>query len=239
MKNSELENLIRLITTEVVRAIDPAAGEHSSSESKEKCQCEGVDGGCCQQNGEDSRFEKKVLCAADLGEAENKGTKRILVSPETIITPLAAELARDKEISLIRGEEVKTNRQAGQNAKNLVVLSQNCSQTQCQAVVTAAEQSGYSAQYERAPGTTSGMILRSAVFNARRVSSGETDRMIVLDENIYLLSVQLKKTSGISPKICWDAEVAAESQDSNVLLLNSRLLGVPILKKITGVWLQV
>ncbi|MGW8180788.1 MAG: hypothetical protein ACWGQW_18810 [bacterium] len=239
MKHSELENLIRLITTEVVRAIDPAAQEYSTSESTKQCQCKSVDGGCCQQNSDDSWFQKKVLCAADLDNAENDGTRRIQVSPKTIITPLAAELARDKGIILIRSEEEKTNQQVGQNFKSVVVLSQNCSQTQCQAVVEAAEESGYSAQYERVPGTTTGMILKSAVFNARRVSNGETTRMIILDENVYSLAVQLKKNSGISPKICWDAEAASESQDSNVLLLNSRLLGVPILGKITGVWLQV
>jgi ribose 5-phosphate isomerase RpiB len=62
--------------------------------------------------------------------------------------------------------------------------------------------------------------------------------LIVLDENVYPLSVQLKRVAGVNPKICWDRETAVGSRDHNVLLLSSRLLGIPSLKKITEAWLH-
>lgn len=250
MERSELEQLICLITTEVLRAMETqAAGnvKQISSEAfarpEEICPCRGgspaATSHCCKRNGEDSRFEKRVLCAADLGHLEGEGMKRILLSPQTIITPLAAELAREKQILLVRAEEEVSRKQASQNSKSLTILSRSCTDSQREAVITAVEENGYSAKIERALAGTTGMVLKSAVLSAQRLARGETDRLIVLDENVYPLSVQLKKLPGIRPKICWNAEAAAENRNSNVLLLNCRQLGIQILRRITGVWLQV
>ena len=230
MTPSELEALIRLITTEVLKAF--RAQSDATGVSQESS------GGCCRQGNEDFSFKRKVLCASDLEQMESEGKSRLVLSPETIITPLAAELAREKQISLVYAEQHISTGHPAPGSGSVFIVSQSCSQSQLEAVIEAAAENGYSAQSEKAPGSTAGMVLKSAVRNAQRVSRGETDRLIVLDENVYPLSVQLKRIAGINPKICWDSETSAESRDFNVLLLNSRLLGIPILRRITKVWLQ-
>jgi len=246
MTHSELEDLIRLITTEVLKAVSPDSQTKSTSplsEPGESCQCssdsQSTSDRCCHQKDDDSRFERSALCASDLLLLEEDGKKRILLSPGTIVTPLAAELARDKQIALVRSEREEGKKQAASTARSVIVLSQNCSQSQRQAVINAAATNGYSAQSETALGNTAGMILKSAVCSAERVTRGENDRLIVLDENVYSLSVQLKRLAGVNPKICWDPEAAAENRSCNVLLLNSRSLGIQMIRKITNVWLQV
>jgi ribose 5-phosphate isomerase RpiB len=178
------------------------------------------------------------LSASVIEQLGNNCDGRLLLSPQTIITPLAADLAREKQIVLVRSERDSSRALRPANGKSIIILSQTGCQSQQQAVIDVAERIGYSAQSEKAPGRTSPAVLKAAVRDAERVARGEVQRLIVLDENVYPLSTQLKRVSGVSPKICWDRETAIGSRDHNVLLLSTRLLGIPSLRKITEAWLD-
>jgi len=244
MTQSELEKLIRLITSEVLKVIGSHSqkeGSHPSCRPGNGCQCNGdshpAGESCHLSTGSSSIFTGKVLSAARLEQLERTGERHVLIGSQTIITPLAAELAREKQISLICAETEPASGKTAGLSRGLVVLYRSCSESQRNAVVKAAQEHGYSPRSEASPGGTAGMFLKSAVRFAGQISCGETERLIVLDENVYPLSVQLKKLPGIEAQVCWDAETATASQTSNVLLLHSRQLGRSMLGKITTSWL--
>jgi ribose 5-phosphate isomerase RpiB len=81
----------------------------------------------------------------------------------------------------------------------------------------------------------------AALDSARLVARGSFERAMIIDENAFSLSQALGKEDGIRASICWDVDSALTTRkecDSNVLILNNRLLGMTTLQRIVSAWLS-
>jgi ribose 5-phosphate isomerase RpiB len=244
MKQEELEQLIRIITTEVLKAVTGG----SPVEMKKSCDCHNSSGGepdkCCrEQNDPQVQFDGGVLTRTDVDRLADLGTSRVLLETRTIVTPLAREVASEKGIKLTRslGRAGSKNSANGHPGKTVAIVSGREHSSQEQAVVSAVEAKGYSTRLDPASADRADAILKAAIRCAGFLTREEFCRLVVLDENVYPLAFQLGRIDGVRPAVCWDAQTASQSKkvlEANVLVLNNRLLGLPMIRKITEAWLE-
>jgi ribose 5-phosphate isomerase B len=243
MKQEDFEQLIQIITAEVLKVITTK----DLQEGKTNCGCassrgsqgEGYQGKT--KNGE--WFDGRVLTMADIDRVAAQEISRILLRPGTVVTPLAHDVAREKNIALTRSAlPAETKRcapvQAGQT---VVVVSAREHRSQEQAVVCAAEAKGYSTRLEPPTADRGDAILKAAIRCAGLIAKKEFCRLVVLAENVYPLALQLNRIEGVRSAVCWDAQTASQSEKvskANVLILNNRLLGVPMLRRIIEAWME-
>jgi ribose 5-phosphate isomerase RpiB len=237
MKQEDLEQLIRVITAEVLKAV-------SSAEAKGFCNCTGSvetgQGECCQtkENG-GFRFQGGVLSVADVEQFATSGSFLVQLGPGTVVTPLAREVAVEKGITLTRSSQ-KEKYAAVQPGKRVFVVSGREHNGQQQAIASVARAKGYSVQVEDPSADRTDALLKAAVRCAGFMTRDGSGRLVVLSENVYPLAFQLGKNEGVRPAVCWDAQTALQSEkvrEANVLVLSNRLLGIPMLRKITESWL--
>lgn len=75
---------------------------------------------------------------------------------------------------------------------------------------------------------------------AERVASGEYDRGIVICGTGIGMSISANKVKGIRCALahdCYTARVTREHNDSNVLALGERVIGVDLAKEIVKIWI--
>lgn len=76
---------------------------------------------------------------------------------------------------------------------------------------------------------------------AEKVSKGESDRGIVICGTGIGISIAANKVKGIRCALCGDtysARMAMEHNNSNVLALGARVIGVDLAKEIVNTWLK-
>ncbi len=81
----------------------------------------------------------------------------------------------------------------------------------------------------------------TGIKGALSVSSGETERAILLCGTGIGMSISANKVRGIRAALCHDeltAELARRHNDANVLCLPADLIGEELLRRVVNVWLE-
>lgn len=246
MDAASLERLIRTVTEEVVKAL-----ETRQSPSLESCR----EGQSLNRPGERKQgapeavtFDRKLLSEPQVEAFARKGCCRIVLAADALVTPLAADRARDKGIELIRSESSLTTACVARGvsrsvsaSRKLALLAVNTNQSERERVIEAARSCGFGTELELAEGRTAEAVRDAAVQCARQVVSGHFDRAVIIDENAFSLANSLARFPGVRASICWDVDsaIAARTEcDCNVLVLSNRLLGMAMLRKIVTAWLR-
>lgn len=246
MQTPELERLVRLITIEVLKAVQAEASGCGG------CSCDQQ--GCCKSSeektstpltlGAEYRHEGRLLSEADILKAVEAGTSSISLPKRTIVTPLARDSARARGIELKCCSPIEQRQGTSPSRplqKRLLLLAPKTSRSVEDAVVQVAANAGRRVELGLTRSKTSEAILEASFESARQVADKTVDHLVIIDEAVYAICHQLNRIEGIRPAICWDAETARQSRqdsNSNILLLNSRMLGLTTIKRIVTAWLE-
>jgi ribose 5-phosphate isomerase RpiB len=246
MDTASLERLIRTVTEEVVKAL-------ASRQSRPRGSCRegqtsnGSTGGN-QRSEEVLTLDRRLLSEQQIEALERKGCRRIVIAADALVTPLAADRARDKGIEIVRSESSPAvscaqpgKPQSAAASRKLAVLAVNTNQSERESVIEAARICGFATELEPAAGRTGEAVRDAAVQCAHRVANGHFDRAVIIDESAFSLAKSLARLPGIRASVCWDVDsaIAARNEcDCNVLVLSNRILGMTMLRKVVTAWLR-
>lgn len=238
----QLEQLVQLVVTEVLKALAPQVGSSSG------CSCNG-DCPCSQSPDSENhaktfQYRGRLLTENLLKKIGSEGYRSVSLPQSCLITPLARDRASELGIGILIGpkDQESLDSKASSPEKCLVVVSGHCSRSEERILIEAARSSGWQVRVEAVCG---GFFkdLEAAVKNAGRlIESGQCRRAIILDENIFRISQVLSSESeAVKPAVCWDEKSAVESRCQgacNMLLISNRLLGLHMLGRIVRAWLK-
>jgi ribose 5-phosphate isomerase RpiB len=242
LEKQQLEQLVQLVVTEVMKAIAPQLKPSTS------CNC---NGGCpCSESLESEnssrgfQFSGRLLSENLLKEIGSKGYNSVSLQRRCLITPLARDKSSELGIRICTGpeEEESAVSKTSSSENCLVIVSGHCSRSEERTLIEAARSSGWQVRVEAVCGG-SFKHLEAAVKNASRlIESGQCRRAIILDEHIFRISQVLSSGSfPVKPAVCWDEKSAVESRCQgacNMLLISNRLLGLHMLGRIVRAWLK-
>ncbi|HEV3080488.1 MAG TPA: RpiB/LacA/LacB family sugar-phosphate isomerase [Gemmataceae bacterium] len=140
-------------------------------------------------NGQVLHWQGRLLCAEDLRRALN-GHRELILSPRTVVTPLAAEELRSRGVQLTRQEDVK---QPGPAAS----WGYTCDRPEpvVQSAVKSLERDGAALKELRPPSDAS--LCRWAAAVAKCVAKTECKAGIVFCQDAGLLCCVANKFAGL------------------------------------------
>ncbi len=189
---------------------------------------------------------KKIITERDIIEAGQNRQTFIIVLPNAIITPAAADAAKVRGITLERKalsadaipspESVpKTNR-----AGKIILGSDHGGFELKELLIKYLIESGEEAEDVGTYSTESVDYPDFAHLVARKVAQDVRARGIIIDGAGVGSAMTANKIPGIRAATCTDVYTARNSRahnDANILTLGSRVVGVDVAKEIVTVWL--
>lgn len=193
-----------------------------------------------------------LVTERDIRGALAEGKRVLEVDPQTLVTPLAAEIASASGIEIIRREKTGSSAKAdpvpSPEAKSLpaegkkVAFGSDHGGFQLkQMLMKHAESLGYSVIDLGTSNEDPCDYPDFAYAVARAVSSGEAWRGVAIDGAGTGSCIVANKVPGIRAACCTSEFLARNSRehnDANVLTLGSRAIGSEVCKEILRVWLE-
>jgi len=193
-----------------------------------------------------------------LREIAAQGCRVLSLAPGTLVTPLARDTAAALGVSfLLPGRKAfgttsgQTTRDEGKSCcstfesrpqagcPQLVFFSSKGRSAEENLVRQAAEGRGIGVRI--CPLPESGRPVFPIIEEClRAVADGTCTRAVIVHDEIYAVLRAAKKLPGLRPVVGWDVRRALESRrgnDTNVLLLGNRLLGLTAMGRILNAWL--
>lgn len=162
---------------------------------------------------------------------------RLMVAEGARLTPLAADLVRERRIELVR----RTPRRGSRREKIVAVGSDHGGYAMKEELKKLLAELGHRA---RDFGTNSTEAVDYPDFAhavARSVSDGESDLGIVVDGAGVGSAMTANKVPGVRAAACYSAKVARNSRehnDANVLTLGSQTISPAEMREIVSAWLS-
>ncbi len=197
-----------------------------------------------------SEKAKKVLTERDVIQAWQKGERQLVLAAGIIVTPAAKDAAKARKMALI-DESAKLSA-ATSPAKPATPTASG----QAGLLVIGSDHGGYTLK-EQLKDFLRGLSIRFedvgtfseapvdypdiAELVAQRVASGGAQRGLVIDGAGVGSAIAANKIPGVRAAACYDTYTARNSREhnnTNVLALGSRNLGIDIAKEIVKVWLE-
>lgn len=240
LERNQIEQLVRIVITEVVKVMGPELSGNSN------CSC---NGDCPCSNSQSSNeipggvsFSGRLLSEQRLNELSASGCLTVNLPTHCIVTPLAKDRAAELGIKFhFNSEEVIREVVETSHQKCLAIISGHCSQSEEKKLVETARSCGWKVRIETVIGRSFKDLADAVQSVNGLIQSGQCQRAIVLDENIFKISQLLSSDCTARPAVCWDDKSAVESRcqgDCNFLLISNRLLGLNMLGKIVRAWLK-
>ncbi len=250
MNEQELENLVRLVTREVVRALGrsgltPSGGEFAAppatlapvgggSGSGETCAC-GC--GCRKAPPADRRWHGSLLTEASL--AELPPGSRLILPPRTLVTPLARDQARRRGIELVAGIPGETAAPTGSLLR--VAFFTDRPGPTADSLVDGLRRSGVDVRDCSITSRRSVQLEAAAADCARQAASGAVERAVIIFDPAYPLWRRLRKIPGLRPVLARDRQAAMDGRrdlNGNVLIIPGRQVGWSQLRKTVAAWIE-
>ncbi len=189
-------------------------------------------------------MDKKLISDITVKEAAKRGMKQIKVTPGTIITSAARDMAKSRAIEFVETKE------ALQKVADIAIPK-----VYKGIIAIGSDHGGFSMKEQLKPfiaemgytikdlGTTSEEACDYpdyAFAVANLVSSGDADRGIMIDAVGVASAMVANKLAGVRAAVCqneFSAQSSREHNDANVLTLGGRILGIELAKTIVKVWL--
>jgi len=190
---------------------------------------------------------KKVITERDILELEKKGTKVLVKTNDTILTPLALDRIRSSKFTIIEKEISQTES---------TQLSNNTNSNSAKKIIIGSDHTGFRTKNILIKYLTEKdfNISDAGTFDekacdypdfakvvATRVASGEYKFGILIDATGIPSAIVANKIKGIRAATCYNTFSANSSRahnNSNVLVVGSRALGEETIKLIVGEWLS-
>ncbi|GAB4245776.1 MAG: hypothetical protein Kow00109_21840 [Acidobacteriota bacterium] len=260
MSSGDYENLVERIVEEVIRRLEsPATPERTDT----VCGC----GGCgpapappppartapAADAAAGVTFSERVLTAEKLLALELPAGAAVRLAPETLVTPLARDLAKERDWRLLR--DPRRDAPAAEAAAGTASCAVG-------AVAAPRNPARSVAFYSARGGTTEETVVRrivearglelvplpppspgkdpaeAAVECIAGLAAGRWSAAVVMLEEVYRLPRRLVAFSGVKARVCWDPRTARDARRSgaNVLLLSTRSLAAGPLRRVVEAW---
>lgn len=177
--------------------------------------------------------EKDVLTIPPGGE--------LRLSSEAIITPLAREAARQRQVSLVSESAVVVAESATPGSKTVAIGADHSSYALKDVLKAQLQEWGYRVLDCGTHGPEAVDYPDFAYAVARLVSEGQAWRGIVVDGAGIGSCMAANKVPGVRAAMCYDLSTAVNSRehnDANVLTLGGRLIGDVLAREIVNTWLN-
>lgn len=189
-------------------------------------------------------MDKKLISNLTVKEAAKRGQKQIKVTPGTIVTSAARDVAKSLAIEFVETKDVLEK-----------VAEKSPKKVYKGIIAIGSDHGGYSMKEQLKPfiadmgytikdmGTTSEETCDYpdyAFAVAKLVSSGDADRGIMIDAVGVASAMVANKLPGVRAAACqneYAAQSSREHNDANVLTLGGRILGIELAKTIVKIWL--
>lgn len=189
---------------------------------------------------------KKVIVEADVRKAA-RDTKYILIDDRTVITPAAADLAKEKGVIF----EKAKNTDAGS-----LLMEQGPNQAPVRTVAIASDHGGFDMKtklipyieklgynvHDLGPTNDQASDYPDYAFKvAEMVSSGKVDRGIMIDSVGIGSAMAANRVQGVLAAKCNNAFEARSSREhnyANYLTFGAKIIGIDIAKEIIKIFLE-
>lgn len=189
-------------------------------------------------------MDKKLISDLTVREAAKRGQKQIKVTPGTIVTSAARDVAKSLAIEFV---EIKDALEK--------VADKTPKKVYKGIIAIGSDHGGFSMKEQLKPfiadmgytikdmGTTSEEACDYpdyAFAVAKLVSSGDADRGIMIDAVGVASAMVANKLPGVRAAACQNefaAQSSREHNDANLLALGGRIIGIELAKTIVKIWL--
>jgi ribose 5-phosphate isomerase B len=190
---------------------------------------------------------KKVITEREILELEKQGTKVLIKTKDTIITPLALDRIRSSKFTIVEKEEIHSEQ---------IDQSINNNQTSVKRIVIGSDHTGFKLKNTLLKYLIENgyLVTDAGTFDekacdypdfakvvATRVASGEYKFGILIDATGIPSAIAANKIKGIRAATCYNTFSAKSSRahnNSNVLVVGARALGEETIKLIVDEWLS-
>ena len=190
---------------------------------------------------------KKVITEKNILDLEKQGIKVLLITEDTVITPLALDRIRSSKFSIVEKEIIQTSpihtSSTGNSTsgKSIIIGSDHTGFRVKNILVKYLIEKGYkitdAGTYDENPCDYPDYAKKVAIS----VSKGESDFGILIDATGIPSSVVANKINGIRAATCYNSFSARSSRahnNANVLVVGARTLGEETIKVIVDEWLS-
>jgi ribose 5-phosphate isomerase B len=177
---------------------------------------------------------KKVITEDDVRGLESGAILRIAEGAR--LTPLAADIVREKNIEVVR----RTSRRGNRAAKMIAVGADHGGYKMKQELKEFLAQSGHRVQDFGTDSEDAVDYPDFAYAVARAVADGAAEVGIVIDGAGIGSAMTANKVPGVRAAACYSVELARNSREhngANVLTLGSKTINLAQLKEIVNAWL--
>jgi ribose 5-phosphate isomerase B len=190
---------------------------------------------------------KKVITERDILQLEKTGTKVLIKTKETIITPLAFDRIHFSKMTILEKEEIDSeqivqpisnNKKSG---KRLIFGSDHTGFRLKNILIKYLAERGLSITDVGTFSEESCDYPDFAKIVAKSISKGEKDFGILIDATGIPSSIVANKIKGIRAATCYDTFTARSSRahnNANVLVVGAKALGEETIKLIVDEWLS-
>lgn len=191
---------------------------------------------------------KRLITERDVLDACKQRRTKLILPPDGIITPAAADAARHRKIEIVRGvspsgdaELLKSHPNSAQPGK--VVLGSDHGGFELKTeLVSYVEELGYRTEDVGTFSADDAVDYPDyAHLVAQRVARDETVVGIIVDGAGIGSAMAANKVPGVRAAACYDPYTARNSREhnfANVLTLGSRVIGIDIARQIVQTWLE-
>ncbi len=232
MNRAELEKIVYELVEQVLKDLPPEILSKLVSKNDPST----------QNNSQRHQFGKALIIEEDLRQLHQQGIRELLIAPKAIVTPAAMDYAHSNGMKIHRGGNLapKIKSAPSNSAQSGVgIIISGCNDSERNTLLNNLNQLNFTFT-EYASNRESGQNLEETVkFLARQVAIGVHAVGIVLHENAFSLSVQVRKIENIKPAVYWDARSIKKRNDdsANLLFLNPKVHRLKGLNEAVKEWL--
>jgi len=188
---------------------------------------------------------KKVYTERDIIELEKQGIKVVEKSKDTIITPLALDLIRSLNFSIINQEnicETQPHSISNLNKKNRIIIGSDHTGFRLKNILLKyLVEKGFDVRDAGTYDENACDYPDYAKKVALSVAAGESDFGVLIDATGIPSAITANKIKNIRAATCYNTFSAKSSRahnDANILVVGARTLGDESIKEIVNEWLS-
>ncbi len=184
---------------------------------------------------------KKLITEEDVLKAVNRGSKVIVAGKGAIITPLAMDLIRNKNLTIIEKDFSEAPDSKNFPFRKIAIGSDHTGFKIKNLLIKYLTEKGYQVYDVGTFNEKSCDYPDFALAVAEKVQEGSVDAGIVIDATGIPSAITANKVEEIRAATCYNEFSAKSSRahnNSNVLVLGAKTLGEETIKSILETWLN-
>ncbi|MFA7290172.1 MAG: ribose 5-phosphate isomerase B [Melioribacteraceae bacterium] len=188
---------------------------------------------------------KKVITEAEILKLIKEGKKELVLSKESILTPLAKDRVYHSDVKIVSESEKKndsaaTTTKSFSKSSKIAIGSDHTGYKIKEILKEFLKEKGYQTIDVGAYSEKAVDYPDSAIAVVQKVLSGEADFGILLDATGIPSAITANKFAGIRAATCYNefsARSSREHNNANIIVMGAKTLGEETIKGIMNTWL--